>query len=69
MQRSSAYTAQRAMEAGLLDEVRVHLVPVLFGRSPAVVRRLAADHETPNGSNGRLRTTWFTPANSQGGPP
>lgn len=26
--------------------------------------RLAADHETPNGSNERIRTTWFTPANS-----
>lgn len=26
-----AYTAQRAIEAGLLDEVQVHLVPVLFG--------------------------------------
>jgi dihydrofolate reductase len=26
-----AFTAQRAIEAGLLDEVQVHLVPVLFG--------------------------------------
>ncbi|MEU0940442.1 NAD(P)-binding domain-containing protein [Embleya sp. NPDC005971] len=26
---------------------------------------LAADHETPNGSNERIRTTWFDPANSQ----
>lgn len=26
--------------------------------------RLAADHETPNGNNERIRTTWFTPANS-----
>lgn len=26
--------------------------------------RLAADHETPNGSNERIRTTWFDPANS-----
>jgi len=26
--------------------------------------RLAADHETPGGSNERIRTTWFTPANS-----
>ena len=24
-------------------------------------RRLAADHETPNGSNERIRTTWFDP--------
>lgn len=26
-----AYTAQRAIEAGVLDEVQVHLIPVLFG--------------------------------------
>jgi dihydrofolate reductase len=26
-----AYTAQRALEAGLLDEVQIHQVPVLFG--------------------------------------
>ncbi|WP_327654201.1 NAD(P)-binding domain-containing protein [Streptomyces sp. NBC_00483] len=25
--------------------------------------RLAADHETPNGNNERIRTTWFDPAN------
>ncbi|MFB7629986.1 NAD(P)-binding domain-containing protein [Streptomyces sp. NPDC056149] len=27
--------------------------------------RLAADHETPNGNNERIRTTWFTQANSE----
>jgi dihydrofolate reductase len=27
-----AYTAQRALEAGLLDEMQIHQVPVLFGR-------------------------------------
>lgn len=27
-----AYTAQRAIEAGVLDELQVHLIPVLFGR-------------------------------------
>ncbi|WP_229795630.1 NAD(P)-binding domain-containing protein, partial [Saccharothrix coeruleofusca] len=27
--------------------------------------QLANDHETPNGSNERIRTTWFTPANSR----
>ncbi|MEU6991039.1 NAD(P)-binding domain-containing protein [Streptomyces sp. NPDC046465] len=27
--------------------------------------RLAADHETPNGNNERIRTTWFDPANSE----
>jgi dihydrofolate reductase len=26
-----AYTGQRALEAGVLDEVQIHLVPVLFG--------------------------------------
>jgi dihydrofolate reductase len=26
-----AYTAQRALEAGVLDEIQIHLVPVLFG--------------------------------------
>ncbi|MCB5911482.1 hypothetical protein [Streptomyces pinistramenti] len=29
------------------------------------LRRLAADHETPNGNNERIRTTWFDPANSE----
>ncbi|MBV9853407.1 MAG: dihydrofolate reductase family protein [Streptosporangiaceae bacterium] len=27
-----AYTAQRALEAGVLDELQVHQVPVLFGQ-------------------------------------
>src|SRR5581483_10959544 len=26
-----AYTAQRALEAGVLDELQIHLIPVLFG--------------------------------------
>ena len=25
------YTAQRALEAGVLDELQIHLIPVLFG--------------------------------------
>ncbi len=29
------------------------------------LHQLAADHETPNGSNERIRTTWFNPANSE----
>jgi pyrroline-5-carboxylate reductase len=29
------------------------------------LRQLAADHETPKGNNERIRTTWFTPANSE----
>lgn len=28
------------------------------------LHQLAADHETPSGSNERIRTTWFNPANS-----
>ena len=26
-----AYTAQRALEAGVLDEIQIHQIPVLFG--------------------------------------
>jgi dihydrofolate reductase len=26
-----AYTAQRALAAGVLDELQIHLIPVLFG--------------------------------------
>ncbi|WP_242587196.1 pyrroline-5-carboxylate reductase [Streptomyces sp. MST-110588] len=29
------------------------------------LHQLAADHETPNGNNERIRTTWFDPANSR----
>ncbi|MEV2277415.1 NAD(P)-binding domain-containing protein [Nocardiopsis sp. NPDC049922] len=29
------------------------------------LHRLAADHETPNGINERVRTTWFGPANAE----
>lgn len=29
------------------------------------LHQLAADHETPNGSNERIRTTWFNPANAE----
>ncbi|WP_131738740.1 hypothetical protein [Actinomadura roseirufa] len=28
------------------------------------LQQLAADHETPNGSNERIRSTWFTPAST-----
>lgn len=27
-----AYTAQHALEAGVLDELQIHQIPVLFGR-------------------------------------
>ncbi|MGH3589156.1 MAG: dihydrofolate reductase family protein, partial [Pseudonocardia sp.] len=33
------YTAQRAIEAGVLDELQIHLIPVLLGRG----RRLFED--------------------------
>jgi dihydrofolate reductase len=32
VQVRGAYTAQKALEAGVLDEVQVHVVPVLLGR-------------------------------------
>lgn len=32
VQVRGGYTAQRALEAGVLDEVRIHLIPVLLGR-------------------------------------
>ncbi|MGW5738355.1 MULTISPECIES: NAD(P)-binding domain-containing protein [Streptomyces] len=36
-----------------------------LGDETRSLRQLAADHETPNGNNERIRTTWFGPANSQ----
>ncbi|WP_149564408.1 NAD(P)-binding domain-containing protein [Streptomyces cacaoi] len=36
-----------------------------LGDGTRSLHRLAADHETPNGNNERVRTTWFTPANSE----
>jgi dihydrofolate reductase len=38
-----AYTAQRALEAGVLDEVQLHLIPVLLGAG----RRLFAELPLP----------------------
>ncbi|MEV5612109.1 NAD(P)-binding domain-containing protein [Streptomyces sp. NPDC052225] len=35
-----------------------------LGDGSRSLRRLAADHETPNGSNERIRTTWFDEANA-----
>ena len=32
VQVRGGYTAQRALEAGVLDEVQIHLIPVLLGR-------------------------------------
>ncbi|MEU6749170.1 NAD(P)-binding domain-containing protein [Spirillospora sp. NPDC046719] len=36
-----------------------------LGDETRTLQRLAADHETPKGNNERIRTTWFTPANSE----
>jgi dihydrofolate reductase len=32
VQGRGAYTAQRALEAGVLDEVQIHQIPVLLGQ-------------------------------------
>jgi dihydrofolate reductase len=32
LQVHGAYTTQRALEAGVLDELEIHQIPVLFGR-------------------------------------
>ena len=37
-----AYTAQRAVEAGVLDELRIHQIPVLFGRGRGLFEVLPA---------------------------
>jgi dihydrofolate reductase len=37
-----AYTAQRALEAGVLDELQIHQVPVLFGRGRRLFEVLPA---------------------------
>jgi dihydrofolate reductase len=39
-----AYTAQRALEAGVLDELQIHQIPVLFGggRRPRCCRRASS---------------------------
>ena len=36
-----AYTAQRALEAGVLDELQIHQVPVLFGGGRRLFERVA----------------------------
>jgi pyrroline-5-carboxylate reductase len=41
-----------------------HNVGRALGDETRSLRRIAADHETPNGNNERIRTTWFTPAAS-----
>ncbi|MFC4122488.1 NAD(P)-binding domain-containing protein [Nonomuraea zeae] len=63
----TSWAAGHGIPAGAAD----HYVRSVFqgvGRSLSdetrTLHQLAADHETPNGSNERIRTTWFTPANS-----
>ncbi|MEO3872220.1 NAD(P)-binding domain-containing protein [Nonomuraea sp. B12E4] len=36
-----------------------------LGDETRSLHELAANHETPNGSNERIRTTWFAPANAE----
>ncbi|MEV1245631.1 NAD(P)-binding domain-containing protein [Nonomuraea sp. NPDC050022] len=66
-----ATLASWAVEHGIAADDADRYVRGLFqgvGRSLSdetrSLQRLAADHETPNGSNERIRTTWFNPANS-----
>ena len=40
-----AYTAQRALAAGVLDEVQVHQVPVLLGRGRRLFDELPCEIE------------------------
>jgi pyrroline-5-carboxylate reductase len=61
-----------AIGHGVPSDVADHYVRSLFqgvGRSLSdesrSLHQLAADHETPKGNNERIRTTWFTPANSE----
>ena len=37
-------TAQRSLQAGLLDEIQIHLVPVLLGEGRRLFEHLGADH-------------------------
>jgi dihydrofolate reductase len=39
------YTAQRALEAGVLDELQIHLIPVLLGRGRLLFEVLPSDIE------------------------
>ena len=40
-----AYTAQRALEAGVLDEMQIHQIPVLFGRGRRLFDELPSQIE------------------------
>lgn len=45
VQVRGAYTGQRALEAGVLDEVQIHLVPVLLGRGHRLFDLMPAEIE------------------------
>jgi len=45
VQVRGAYTAQRALEAGVLDEVQIHQIPVLLGRGHRMFDVLPAEIE------------------------
>ncbi|MEO3826095.1 dihydrofolate reductase family protein [Actinomadura sp. B10D3] len=45
VQVRGAYTGQRAIEAGVLDEVQIHLVPVLLGRGRRLFDVLTSEAE------------------------
>ena len=45
VQVRGGYTAQRALEAGVLDEIQVHLIPVLLGRGRRLFDVLPAEIE------------------------
>jgi len=45
VQVRGAYTGQRAIEAGVLDEVQVHVVPVLLGKGHRLFDLLPAEVE------------------------
>lgn len=45
VQVRGAYTAQRALEAGVLDEVQIHQVPVLLGRGRRLFDVLTSEIE------------------------
>jgi dihydrofolate reductase len=45
VQVRGAYTGQRALQAGVLDEVQIHLIPVLLGRGHRLFDVLPAEVE------------------------
>jgi dihydrofolate reductase len=45
VQVRGAFTAQRALEAGVLDEIQVHLIPVLLGRGRRLFDVLPSETE------------------------